>query len=208
MGGASMEIERFLETLASDSPTPGGGSASALAGALSASLVAMVAGLSLKKGQVQNRLMKEIKRKALVIRKKLQRAIEEDARSYDAVIEAFRLPRGEEKERLYRSRMVQRAYQKAPVTPQRVCELSFQLLEFSKTLLDKGNPNAFSDAGVAAYLAHTALGGGLLNIRINLGSIKDKRFKKEKERLMRDLSKKRDRLMSAIQRELEIVAGS
>jgi formiminotetrahydrofolate cyclodeaminase len=203
-----MEIDRFLEILASDSPTPGGGSASALAGALSASLVAMVAGLTLKKGQVQNRLMKEIKRKALVIRKKLHRAIEEDARSYDAVIEAFRLPRGEEKERLYRSRMIQRAYQKATVTPQRVCELSFQLLEFSKTLLDKGNPNAFSDAGVAAYLAHTALGGGLLNIQINLGSIKDKRFKKEKERLMRHLSRKRDRLMSAIQGELEIVAGS
>ena len=203
-----MEIERFLETLASDNPTPGGGSASALAGALSASLLAMVAGLSLKKGQARNREMKEIKRKALVIQKKLHRAIEEDARSYDTVIESFRLPRGEEKERLYRSRMIQRAYRKATVTPQRVCELSAQLLEFSKVLLAVGNQNAFSDTGVAAYLAHAALGGGLLNIRINLGSIKDKRFKKERERLLRDLSKKRNRLMSAIQGELEIVAGS
>jgi formiminotetrahydrofolate cyclodeaminase len=204
----TMEIERFLENLASDNPTPGGGSASALAGALSASLLAMVAGLSLKKGQAENREMKEIKRKALVIQKRLHRAIEEDARSYDAVIEAFRLPRGEGKERLYRSRMIQRAYRKATVTPQRVCELSAQLLEFSKVLLAVGNPNAFSDTGVAAYLAHAALGGGLLNIRINLGSIKDKRFKKERERLTRDLSKKRDRLMGAIQGKLEIVAGS
>ena len=207
----TMEIERFLENLASDNPTPGGGSASALAGALSASLLAMVAGLSLKKGQAENREMKEIKeikRKALVIQKRLHRAIEEDARSYDAVIEAFRLPRGEGKERLYRSRMIQKAYRKATVTPQRVCELSAQLLEFSKVLLAVGNPNAFSDTGVAAYLAHAALGGGLLNIRINLGSIKDKRFKKERERLTRDLSKKRNRLMIAIQGELEIVAGS
>jgi len=198
-----MQLERFLEALASDRPTPGGGSASALAGALSASLVAMVAGLSCKGRGVQTREMREIRKKALAIRERLTRAIEEDAGSYEAVLKAFRLPREGERERLYRSRSIQRAYQGATVTPQKVCELSLRLLEFSKILLARGNRNAFSDTGVAAYLADTAMGGGVLNIRINLGSIRDKTFRREKERAIRDLSKKRDRLIAAIRKEIQ-----
>jgi formiminotetrahydrofolate cyclodeaminase len=123
------------------------------------------------------------------------------------VIKAFRLPKEEEKERLYRSRMIQKAYQNATITPQKVCELSLRLLEISRVLLMRGNRNAFSDAGVAAYLANAAAGGGLLNMRINLISIKDRAFAKEKERLLRQFSKSRDRLMSAIAKELESVAG-
>ena len=200
-----MQLERFLEDLASGRPIPGGGSASALAGALSASLVAMVAGLSCKGRGIQTREMREIRRKALTIRKRLTRAIEEDARSYDTVLKAFRLPREKDRERLYRSRRIQRAYQGATVTPQRVCELSLRLLEFSKVLLARGNRNAFSDTGVAAYLADTAMGGGLLNIRINLNSIRDKTFRREKERAIRDLTKRRDRLVGAIRKELECI---
>lgn len=197
-----MEIKHFLDNLASSAPTPGGGSASALAGSLSASLIAMVAGLSCKKGQTLNREMREIKRKALVIQEKLFRAIDEDARSFDAVMEAFRLSREGEKERLYRSRMIQKAYQKATVTPQKVCELSIPLMEFAEFLLREGNPNAVSDTGVAAYLAGAALGGGVLNVRINLGSIKDKAFREGKERLIRQLLKRQDRLLKAIESNL------
>ena len=198
-----MEIQQFLNNLSSDTPTPGGGCASALAGALSASLILMVAGLSSKKGQPENREMKAIKKRALAIRQKLHRAIEEDAQSFDSVMKAFRLPKDNEKERLYRSRMIQKAYQMATVTPQKVCELSVQLLEFSKFLLEKGNQNAFSDTGVAAYLANAALEGGMLNIRINLGAINDELFKKGKERLIRRLLQKRDRLMREIQEKIK-----
>ncbi len=197
-----MEIERFLSNLASDIPTPGGGSASALSGALSASLIAMVAGLSHNKSQAKSREMRKIKRKALTIQKKLYRAIEEDATSFDAVMAAFRLSRDEEKQRLYRSRMIQKAYQKATMTPHKVCELSLQLLEFSKFLLRKGNQNAFSDTGVAAYLAHAALRGGMLNIRINLGAIRDKSFRSEKEEFMRRVVQKLGHLMIQIQKEI------
>ena len=202
-----MQLERFLEALASDRPTPGGGSASALAGALSASLIAMVAGLSCKGRGVQTREMREVRRKALAIRERLTRAIEEDAGSYEAVLKAFRLPREGERECLYRSRKIQRAYQGATVTPQRVCELSLRLLEFSKILLARGNQNAFSDTGVAIHLANAALEGGLLNIRINLASIRDKTFRREKERTIRDLSKKRDRLIGAIRKEMQKTAS-
>ena len=198
-----MEIERFLSNLASGTPTPGGGSASALSGALSASLIAMVAGLSYRKGQAESMEIRGIKRRALMIQKKLHRAIEEDARSFDAVMAAFHLPRDEEKQRLCRSAVIQKAYQKATIAPQKVCELSLQLLEFSKFLLQKGNQNAFSDTGVAAYLANAALKGGMLNIRINLGSIRDNGFRSEKEGFIRRLVQERRRLMTEIQKEIK-----
>ncbi len=197
-----MEIQTFLDHLAADSPTPGGGSASALAGSLAASLAAMVAGLSSRKGRPDTGEMKAVRRKALVIQQKLYRAVEEDARSFEAVMAAFRLPKDSEKQRIYRTKMIQRAYQKATLAPQKVCDLSLQVLQFSKVLLSKGNQNAFSDSAVAAYLASAAFEGGLLNIKINLGSIVDRSFRKEKESSTRELAKKRGRLMKEIENEI------
>ena len=192
-----MEIKDFLDKLASSTPTPGGGSASALAGALSASLVAMVAGLSNGKG------MAEIRKKALTIQKRLYLAIEEDAKSFDTVLEAFRLPKNSEKEKLRRGREIQKAYRNATIVPEQVCQHSIKLLELSETLLLKGNPNAFSDAGVAAFLADTALSGGLLNVRINLISLTEKSFVKKMNSLTRQWARKRNRLAEGIQKVLD-----
>ncbi len=199
-----MDLRRFLEKVSSDTPTPGGGSVSALAGALSSSLVAMVAGLSSKKDGSKQKGMEEIRKKALVIQKRLLRAIDEDAKSFDGVIKAFRLPRNSEKERLHRIREIQKAYQKATLTPQLVCEQSLQLLEYSRILILKGNKNAISDAGVAAFLADAALEGGLLNIRINLVAVTENNFLKKMNVLMRGWTKKRNLIMKAI---LEKLAG-
>ena len=193
-----MELKRFLEKVAANTPTPGGGSVSALAGASSASLVAMVAGLSSKKGKAQQKRMEEISKKALTIQKRLFRAMDEDSKSFDAVIKAFRLPRGSEKERLQRVREIQKAYQNATLTPQLVCEQSIQLLEYSKTLVLKGNPNAMSDAGVAAFLADAALAGGLLNIGINLVAVTERPFAKKMNISMQRWAKKRNDLMKKI----------
>jgi len=193
-----MEMKKFLEKLSSGTPTPGGGSASALAGALSASLVAMVVGLSFKKGKTRQRGMEEIGKKALAIQKRLLRAVDEDSKSFDAVIKAFRLPRNSEKERLHRVREIQKAYRNATLIPQLVCQRSLQLLEDSKTLILKGNPNAISDAGVAAFLADAALAGGLLNIGINLVAVTEKNFAKKMNALMRRWAGKRNDLMKAI----------
>jgi formiminotetrahydrofolate cyclodeaminase len=193
-----MELKRFLEKVAADTPTPGGGSVSALAGALSGSLVAMVAGLSSKKGKTKKKGMEEIRRKALMIQKRLLQAIDEDSKSFDAVIQAFRLPRNSEKERLHRINEIQKAYKNATLTPQLVCERSIQLLEYSKTLILKGNPNAISDAGVAAFLADAALAGGLLNIGINLVAVTERNFAKKMNFLMRRWARKRNDLMKAI----------
>lgn len=193
-----MEIKRFLDKVASNAPTPGGGSASALAGALSASLVAMVAGLSLKKEKGMEKEMRETKRKALIIQKRLFRAIREDASSFEAVIKAFRLPRATERARSHRVKEIQKAYQKATLTPQLVCEQTVQLLEYSKFLILKGNPNAVSDAGVAAFLADAALAGGLLNIGINLAPITEKPFLKKMRLLMQGWAKRRNILMEGV----------
>jgi formiminotetrahydrofolate cyclodeaminase len=198
-----MEIKKFLEELSSASPTPGGGSASALAGTLSASLILMTAGLSLKKGKMKERELRGIKRKVSDIQKRLFRAIEEDAQSYKAVLKAFRLPKDTEKERLVRSKAIQQAYRKATITPQLVCQLSIELLEYSNTLISKGNPNALSDVGVAAFLADTAVKGGLLNIGINLGPVRDKSFRKKMHSLAGKLGKRRNQLMRRIQNKLE-----
>ena len=193
-----MEMKKFLEKLSSGTPTPGGGSASALTGALSASLVAMVAGLSFKKGKIKQRGMVEIRRKALNIQKRLLQAVDEDSKSFDAVIKALRLPKDSEKGRLRRVIEIQKAYRNAILTPRLVCERSLQLLAYSKILILKGNPNAISDAGVAAFLADAAIAGGLLNIGINLVGVSEKNLAKEMNVLMRSLARKRNHLMKAI----------
>jgi formiminotetrahydrofolate cyclodeaminase len=197
-----MEMQRFLKELSSATPTPGGGSASALAGALSASLVAMVAGLSLKKDKTRRKEMEGIRKKGLSIQKRLLQATDEDSKSFDAVIKAFRLPRDSERERLYRVKEIQKAYQRATLIPQLVCQQSLQLLEYSKTLIIKGNPNAISDAGVAAFLADAACAGGLLNIKINLAAVAEKDFAKKMNILMRSWESKRNQLTKAIYKKL------
>jgi len=197
-----MELKRFLEKLSLDTPTPGGGSASALAGALSASLVSMVAGLSSKKDKSKKKGMEGIRKKGLTIQKRLFQAIEEDSKSFDAVLKAFRLPRNSGKERRRRVKEIQKAYQRATLIPQLVCQRSLQLLEYSQTLILTGNPNAVGDAGVAAFLAEAACAGGLLNIKINVAAITEKNFSKKMNILVRTWARKRNRLMGAIHKKL------
>jgi len=197
-----MEIRRFLEKLSSNTPTPGGGSASALAGALSASLVLMTARLSLKKGKLKEREIRGIEKAVSRIQGRLTEAVREDAQSYEAVLKAFRLPKNTERQRLIRTKAIQRAFRGATIPPQLVCRYSIQLLGYARVLILKGNPGAMSDAGVAAYLADTALQGGLLNIGINLGPVRDRSFRKKMHSLARKLEKRRNQLMDRIQKTL------
>ena len=187
-------MRRFLEKLSSSTPTPGGGSASALAGTLSASLIAMVAGLtSEKKG------MKELRRKAFTLQGKLYKAISEDAAAYDKVIEAYRLKKETEKERRIRQKAIQKAYRNATVPPRLVCQQSIELLDYCKILVLNGRPSAITDVGVAAFLADTTLKGGLLNIGINLTSIRDKGFVRKMNQLRQRLDKRRGRIIERIE---------
>jgi formiminotetrahydrofolate cyclodeaminase len=98
--------------------------------------------------------------------------------------------------------LIQKAYRNATLPPQLVCQQSIQLLDYSKTLLLKGNPNAMSDAGVAAFLADAALAGGLLNIGINLVAVTEKNFTQKMNFLMQRWARKRNDLMKTILKKL------
>lgn len=161
----------FLDELSSGAATPGGGCASALAGALAAGLVGMVArntgGLD------------EIAADADRLRARLEELVDADAAAFDQVMAAFRLPKEAPEEKEARSSAIQAAYRAAVAPPLSVCRDALAVLVLAERVTVLGNPNAASDAGVAALLAASALEGAALNVDINLGSIKDDAFRAE-----------------------------
>jgi formiminotetrahydrofolate cyclodeaminase len=169
-----MTLGEFAETLASSQPTPGGGSASALAGALGACLVAMVARLT-------SGALDEVEEEADRLRHELLALVDEDAAAFDRVMAAFRLPKGTAAEQAARSEAIQAGYRRAVEPPSDVGERALRLLELALQVAERGNPNAVSDAGVAAELALAALEGAALNVRINLSSITDAAFRASRD---------------------------
>ncbi len=174
----AMSLSTFADALASDAPTPGGGSASALAGALAASLVAMVARTTATSKAFADRAdeMNEITGEADRLRDELLGLVDEDARAFDQVMSAFRLPKESPEQQAARSDEIQKGYRAAVQPPMLVCRGSLRVLELALQIAERGKPNAVSDAGVAALLAGTSLEGAALNVQINLASIKDEAF--------------------------------
>jgi formiminotetrahydrofolate cyclodeaminase len=174
-----MDLNLFFADLASEKPVPGGGSASAVAAAMSASLLEMVASLS--KGKTDEKDLEgrfqEITAEVKHLASELLLLAEDDAKGYDTVIQAFHLPKNSEKEKDTRGQAIQDAFKGAIAPPLALMKKALSLLEFTEFTLRKGNPNAFSDAGVAFYLAGVAFNGGKMNVLINLGSLKDVSFK-------------------------------
>jgi len=168
-------LARFLDTLASDAPAPGGGSMAAFSGAAAAGLIEMVAGLTIgKKGyEAVAEEMAAIKGKAAAARARLTLLIDEDAAAFDGVMAAFALPKATEEEKAARKAAVQTAFIHAARLPMETATLSASLLPLAEACLVRGNNNAESDATVAVHLIRTAVRGGLANVRINLSSIKD-----------------------------------
>ncbi len=174
-----MSLARFSEMLASGQPTPGGGCASALAGAMAAGLTAMVARTTAASKKFADRAqrMNEIVVEADRLRGEFLALVDEDARAFDHVMAAFRMPKETADQQAARSEAIQQAYRAAVDPPGNVCDRSIRVLELALEVAEQGNPSAASDAGVAGLLAATALEGGALNVQINLGSIKDAAFR-------------------------------
>jgi formiminotetrahydrofolate cyclodeaminase len=107
--------------------------------------------------------------------------VDEDAKAFDQVMAAFRLPKETPEQQSARSQAIQQAYKAAVEPPMKVCTRSVRVLELALQVAERGNPSAASDAGVGALLAATALEGGALNVQINLGSIKDDAFRTAQE---------------------------
>ena len=174
-----MSLTQFAEVLASKEPTPGGGCASALSGALAAALVAMVARTTAGSKKFADRAeqMDQIAAEADRLRGELLALVDEDARAFDQVMAAFRMPKDAPEQQAARSQAIQQAYRAAVEPPLRVCTRSLRVLELAAQVAERGNPNAASDAGVGALLAGTAVEGAALNVQINLGAIKDEAFR-------------------------------
>lgn len=176
----NMTINEFAQIVASDSPVPGGGSIAALCGALSAALTEMVANLTVckKKYEASKDEMAEIINKASLLREKLLNYIEEDSLAYNKVMEAYKLPKETEEEKTFRLLKIEEGLKIAASVPLKVAETSFEILPLAEAVVIKGNQNSVTDALVGAMMARTGVLSAVLNIRINLDSIKDEKFVK------------------------------
>lgn len=175
---ADLTIKGFLAETAGSAPVPGGGSISALNGAIATALTEMVANLTIgkKKYEEVEGQMKTIAIEASLIRQRLVAYIDKDSEAYDRVFAAFRLPKETEEEKATRSRVIQEATKEAALVPLQVAEEVVSVMETIIYVAHKGNQNAVTDACVAMMTARTCVLGALLNVRINLSSIKDEAF--------------------------------
>jgi formiminotetrahydrofolate cyclodeaminase len=186
----------FIERLASAAPTPGGGSAAALAGALAAGLTAMVARLSMDRGG-DDELLDQSVRTAEQAAATLLALVDRDAEAFDRVIKAYGLPRGSDQEKQERRAAVQDALQNAAAIPLATAEQAVLVVALTPELARTGNPNAVSDVGVAALLAHAAVRGALLNVAINVKSITDPAYREATTARADDLRQRADELRDA-----------
>jgi glutamate formiminotransferase/formiminotetrahydrofolate cyclodeaminase len=175
----SMSVERFVDEVSSNSPAPGGGSVAALAGSLSAALAAMVANLTVGKAGYESAWASSssLAERAQELKVALLRAVDDDTRAFDDVLAAMRLPKGTEDEKKTRSAAIAAAYEKATAVPLATARQCLQALELSEQAAVTGNRNSASDAGVGALLAKAGLDAAILNVRINLPSVREGKFK-------------------------------
>jgi formiminotetrahydrofolate cyclodeaminase len=208
MSFQEMSLTKFGEVLASGAPTPGGGCASAVSGALAAGLAAMVARSTAGSKKFADRAeqMNQIASEADRLRGELLALVDEDARAFDQVMAAFRMPKETSDQQAARSQAIQQAYKAAVEPPMHVCTRSLRVLELALQVAEHGTPSAASDAGVGALLAATALEGGALNVQINLGSIKDEAFRNSQAEKVRAVQTQgqayREKVLAAVRGKL------
>lgn len=193
-------LSQFLDALASDAPTPGGGTAAAIAGAMGASLAEMVAALTLSKEKyaASHAAVRPIAEAAQLARAEFVRLASEDSDAYDAVVAARRLPKETEEQKTQRAHRIAIANKHAAEVPMRTADAAVQLLAALPELAQSGNPNAVSDAGAAALLLDACVEAALLNVGINLSGIDDAGFVAEMQRETADLQVESQRLRSQV----------
>lgn len=200
-----LDVLKFLDVVDSNSPAPGGGSVSALASSLGASLARMVAHLSFGKKNYEA-LADDVKAKfvanfdeLLKIKNELNDLIDRDSEAYNTVMAAYKLPKETDEEKAARSTEIQKSLKYAIQTPYDIVVLSGKAISLLGEILANGNQNAITDIGVGTMLLMVGLEGGILNVKVNLSSIKDAEYvekitkeiydikataEKEKERIM------------------------
>lgn len=179
----------FLDELASQASTPGGGSAAAIMGSMGAALVSMVCNLTIGKknyAAVESE-MQDLLVQAEALRGKLLDAVNEDVRVFDAVMAAYGLPKDTDEQKATRSTQIQAALKEATDIPLACARLSAEVIALTRAAAEKGNVNVVSDAGVAVLAAHAALKSAALNVYINVGAIKDEHFANSRREIVEAL---------------------
>lgn len=174
----NLSVEEFAAVTASDAPAPGGGSVSALAGALGAALAEMVANLTVGKAkyaEVEDE-MKELSAKGAEIRSELIAGIQKDTESFTLYMNALGMPKETDEEKAARREAMQNGLKEAAKVPLEVAETAAKIFPIAEAVVKRGNTNAVTDGLVASMMARTAVIGALFNVKINLGSIKDEAF--------------------------------
>ncbi len=173
-----LTVEDFIGQLASDNPTPGGGSASALVGAMAASMVEMACNLTIGREKFRDveEELKVVLGRASALREQMLVAVDEDTDAYNAVSAAYKIPRATDAEKSERTASIQAAMKQATVVPLRVAQAAMETSHLAVIAIQKSNPNVASDARVARLLADAAREGAVANVEINLGSITDSDF--------------------------------
>ena len=173
-----MDLKAFSAETASESPAPGGGSISAYVATLGVSLGTMVANLSSSKKGWEERWesFSNWAEQGQLLRKELLYLVDEDTRSFNRIMDAFKLPKGSDEEKKIRKEAVQSATRYAIEVPFRVMEVSLKSMDLLMAMVKEGNPNSITDAGVGALCARTAVLGAHMNVRINAAGFQDKVF--------------------------------
>lgn len=199
-----LSVDLFIDDLASDKPAPGGGSVAALGGSLAAALTTMVCNLTVgreKFAEVEEK-MDDILQEASKIQLKLTELVDDDTRAFNEVMNSFRMSKDDPN----RPGAIQKAMIQAAKVPLEVAEYSDKVLDLAYIVAQDGNKNAITDIGVGALFAESAVRGALLNVRINLGSIKDEEIKGEMNKrvseLLAGVTEKKDRVISIVEKEL------
>ncbi len=175
-------IQAYNDRLASAAPEPGGGSASAMVGAVGSALVSMVANLTVgKKGyeEVQEEIQRLLN-ESEEVRKKLERLVVEDTEVYSKLAAVFKMLKDTEEQKVERDEALQIALKEASEVPYRIGEECLKVAELSLKAGEIGNVRAVSDAGVAVLFAEAAAQGASLNVKINISGIKDEEFNRKK----------------------------
>lgn len=205
---ASMKVNGFLSELASSSPAPGGGSAAALTGSLGAALSSMVCNLTVGKekyADVQDEI-KETLKKSEQLRKELTELIDKDTEAFNDVMKAFKMPKDTEKQIEKRKKAIQEGYKTAAMVPLETARTCEKILDVALIVAEKGNQNSITDAAVSALMTNAGVHSAILNVEINLGSIKDedfvKKISKELETIKKNSNKKTNEIKEIVYKNL------
>lgn len=174
----SVSVQDWLDALAAQTATPGGGGAAALMGAMGAALVSMVCRLTIDKGAEgeHGRRLRATLEEAEKLRGVLTGLIDDDRAAYDRVMRGYQLPKATQHEKDHRSAVIQQALLQATLVPMRCARSAAAVLGLVVTVAEEGQPSALGESGVAAESAAAALRASALNVSINLGSIRDQNF--------------------------------